>query len=80
MWAYYSRHEVTVTVEAGTRTEKYIWNGRTVEFHRCGRCGCVTHWWKAEEYDDGKFPDMGVNGRLLGKEGVTGIEVRVEAP
>ena len=80
MWAYYPRNEVLVTVEAGTHTEKYVWGDKMLEFHRCSKCGCVTHWWETPEHDTGSTSEMGVNGRLLGKETIAGIEVRCENP
>ncbi len=42
LWAYYDAPDLTLPDE--TLTERYAWNGRHVDFHRCRTCGCVTHW------------------------------------
>ena len=46
------------------RTETYLWDDRSIAFHRCRVCGCVSHWLAVD-------PDrnrMGVNARLLDPE------------
>ncbi len=44
-----------------------------LSFHRCGHCGCLTHWWGIGDFAG---PDhmMGINTRLLPKEDVEGVE------
>ncbi|OZG72835.1 aldehyde-activating protein [Hahella sp. CCB-MM4] len=42
-WAYFDPSEVTITFEKEA-SEFYIWGDRELEFHRCGICGCVTHY------------------------------------
>ncbi len=61
LWAYYSPKEVQVTKDA---TDIYMWGRRRLEFHRCKRCGCVTHW----EAVDKTYNRMGVNARLMTPE------------
>ena len=61
LWAYYSPKEVQVTKDA---TDIYIWGERILEFHRCKRCGCVTHWEAVDKTHD----RMGVNARLMTPE------------
>lgn len=60
LWAYYSPKAVggLPTREA---TDAYMWGDRSLEFHRCKGCGCVTHWWPLDPSRD----RMGVNARLL---------------
>src|SRR5919112_5933603 len=43
LWAYYPLDQVRV-LPSDPPTNVYMWNGRTTEFHRCGNCGCVSHW------------------------------------
>lgn len=45
-----------------------------LEFHFCGRCGCVTHWWVKGERERGER--VGVNVRMLGERYVRGLEER----
>jgi hypothetical protein len=61
LWAYYSPEDVQVTKDA---TDIYLWGRRMLEFHRCKRCGCVTHW----EAVDKTYNRMGVNARLMTPE------------
>lgn len=58
LWAYYSLADVTIT---GGSTEAYVWKDRSISFHRCSQCGCVTHWWPETRSTD----RMGVNARLM---------------
>jgi hypothetical protein len=60
LWAYYVPDEVTIRVNAGS-TEAYVWGDRSIEFHRCDQCGCITHWSPV----DRKAQRMAVNARLL---------------
>jgi hypothetical protein len=43
-----------------------------LEFHRCKRCGCVTHWEAVDKTRD----RMGVNARLMTPEVVAHARVR----
>ncbi len=71
LWAYYPSGEVTVMPHPSP-TDTYTWNGRHVDFHRCRRCGCVTHWLQR----DGKDERRGVNARLLPPEVLALAKVR----
>ena len=57
LWAYYAPREVVVT----GATETYQWDDRSITFHRCKTCGCVSHW----SANDPLIERMGVNARLL---------------
>lgn len=59
LWAYYSPRLVQITREMLTDT--YAWDDRSIEFHRCRICGCVTHWSAVDQAVD----RMGVNARLF---------------
>jgi hypothetical protein len=71
LWAYYSASEVTDLPDASV-TDTYAWNGRNVDFHRCRRCGCVTHWLPR----DSKRDRRGVNARLLPAEAIGEARLR----
>jgi hypothetical protein len=60
LWAYYSPRDVRI-VAGGDATDIYMWSGRSLEFHRCKVCGCVTHWAAVDRTVD----RMGVNTRLM---------------
>jgi hypothetical protein len=40
LWAYYTRDKIAI---AGS-TDVYQRSEKGLEFHRCTRCGCITHW------------------------------------
>lgn len=63
LWAYYSPTGVTIIPPDGA-TEIYMWDDKSIEFHRCKICGCVTHWAPV----DPKVDRMGVNARLMAPE------------
>jgi hypothetical protein len=60
LWAYYAPEQVRI-VAVGGATDIYTWGDRTIEFHRCETCGCVTHWAPL----DRSAGRMGVNARLM---------------
>ena len=49
-----------------------MWDDRSIEFHRCKTCGCVTHWSPADK----SYDRMGVNARLMPPEIVSTVQVR----
>lgn len=57
LWAYYRPADVRLQ----GATEIYMWGERSIEFHRCKTCGCVTHWAPADK----SYQRMGINARLL---------------
>ena len=62
-WAYYASTDVTISApDAGTAT--YQWGKRSIVFHRCPNCGCVSHWSAV----DPSYGRMGVNARLMPQE------------
>ncbi|HEY1773733.1 MAG TPA: GFA family protein [Gammaproteobacteria bacterium] len=70
LWAYYSPEQVRTTGE----TESYMWGAKSIAFHRCGECGCVTHW--APAHPDRDPNRMGVNARLMPLEVLGKTRVR----
>lgn len=69
LWAYYSPSRVQIS-SAGT--DIYMWDERSIEFHRCKQCGCITHWSPV----DASVDRMGINGRLLPPDVVERARVR----
>jgi hypothetical protein len=70
LWAYYSPKQVRIT--EAVPTQIYMWDERSLAFHRCAECGCVTHWSAVEPGHD----RMGVNARLLVPEILAAAHVR----
>ena len=68
-WAYYQRPEVTIT----GATEIYLWNKRWIEFHRCKKCGCLTHWLAS----DPKQERMAINARMMAPDVLDAAELKV---
>ncbi|MEI9993773.1 MAG: GFA family protein [Rhizomicrobium sp.] len=60
LWAYYAPKQVRVR-SGGADTETYMWGDKSLMFHRCPVCGCVSHWSAA----DPALGRMGVNVRLM---------------
>jgi hypothetical protein len=71
LWAYYPLDRVRV-LPSDPPTNVYMWNGRTIEFHRCRNCGCVSHWSPVNRQRN----RMGVNARLMEPEVPAGARVR----
>jgi hypothetical protein len=63
LWAYYAPAHVRIIAAEGA-TEAYLWGERSIEFHHCRNCGCVTHWVPVDKQVD----RMGVNARLMTPE------------
>jgi hypothetical protein len=59
LWAYYRPSQVRITGE----TKTYQWGEKSIAFHRCGECGCVSHW--APAHPGREQNRMGVNARLM---------------
>jgi hypothetical protein len=71
LWAYYSPKQVRV-LPPDAVTDTYMWDDRSIAFHRCRNCGCVLHW---TAVDPGRGR-MGVNARLMPPEILASVTVR----
>ncbi|MHB8528086.1 MAG: GFA family protein [Caulobacteraceae bacterium] len=71
LWAYYAPARVRLAPASGA-TDVYTWDDRSIEFHRCRTCGCVTHWAAVDPGRD----RMGVNARLMSPEILAGARIR----
>jgi hypothetical protein len=60
LWAYYALDQVKI---AGA-TDIYMWGDKSLGFHRCRTCGCVTHWWPVDEARN----RMGLNANLMPRD------------
>ena len=69
LWAYYSPKDVRISPGA---TNIYMWDDKSIEFHRCKACGCVTHWAPVDKARD----RMGVNARLMAPDVLAQARVR----
>ena len=69
LWAYYSPKDVELTNDA---TDIYVWGRKMIEFHRCKRCGCITHWAPVDK----TYDRLGVNARLMVPEVLDQVRVR----
>jgi hypothetical protein len=71
LWSYYSPTQVRFVSEANA-TQFYMWGEKTLEFHRCRNCGCVTHWAPVDNSSD----RMGINARLVAPEFLVVARIR----
>lgn len=72
LWAYF-RPEQVVFESTQPLTDTYQTASRTLAFHRCRTCGCVTHWAPLAGRDPGR---MAINARLLDLDVLADIPVR----
>jgi hypothetical protein len=71
LWAYYSPAHVRI-IATKRAMDCYLWGEKSIEFHRCQNCGCVTHWAAVDKRVD----RMGVNARLMAPEILTAARMR----
>lgn len=71
LWAYYELDQVRL-VPPDAATDVYMWDDRSIAFHRCRTCGCVTHWAPV----DPTLNRMGVNARLMAPGDLAAARVR----
>ncbi|WP_456236424.1 GFA family protein [Frigidibacter oleivorans] len=70
LWGYFPHGSAVVAGD----TTPYRRASRMIEFHRCVRCGVVTHWIDP----DGHLPHMGVNMRNFDSDVIGAVPVVVE--
>ncbi len=71
LWAYYPPDQVVFQPTTPV-TDTYQWGDRSITFHRCAACGCVTHWAPV----DPTLNRMGVNARLMPLDLLTRTRIR----
>jgi hypothetical protein len=72
LWAYFKQSEVEVTAAPDAMTA-YSRGAKTIEFLRCARCGCVTHW---APIVPERGERMGVNARLFEPRQFGSVRIR----
>ncbi len=72
VWVYPSADDIQISPDPAP-TDAYAWNGKNVDFHRCRKCGCVTHWIPRDPKRDGR----GVNANLLPPELLAALPARL---
>jgi hypothetical protein len=71
LWAY-DYEDGRIRVSGPTRA--YVWGSRSIGFHFCTDCGCVTHWLALAPEKDGRRR-IAVNLRLAEPDAVGAIVV-----
>ena len=72
LWAYFSPKDITITT-AKNALKSYCWGDKTIEFHHCNNCGCLTHYTPTEL---GNKDKMAVNFRLVNANIVNALKIR----
>jgi len=72
VWAYYKPTSVTIEAPKGGLS-KYSWNQRIRDYHRCKRCGCVTHYtYRGRQ----RNRTIGVNAANFAPSALVGVRIR----
>ena len=71
-WAYYTRKTARVLCGPGA-TSTYMWGDKTIRFHHCNTCGCVTHYEDVDASDAGR---IAVNANNMPPELIADVPVR----
>ena len=72
LWAYYEEENVKITVAVEPKNT-YTWGKKTMIYHRCGKCGCTTHYTTTE--GDGNEL-IAINCRMAQISDISEIPVR----
>ena len=72
LWAYYDLKNVEI-LSTGKPIDTYSWGEKTITYHRCGECGCTTHY-TATESDGSEL--IAINCRMASLSEVSNIPVR----
>jgi len=72
LWAYYRPDQVRFLTPRDT-TLAYAHGEKSIAFHHCRVCGCVTHW---ENVNKVNADRMAVNARLCEPLAIEGVAVR----
>jgi hypothetical protein len=72
LWAYYSPPSVEI-IAVEKSMEIYSWGRKSLRFHRCARCECVTHYLRSLGQASAR---IGVNARMFEPEVVASVRIR----
>jgi hypothetical protein len=71
-WAYTTLAGVRIHARRGAFAA-YMYGTKTFKYHRCRRCGCVTHYQRVLTTDDTR---IAINARLMDPDDLAGIRIR----
>ncbi|MFB1000330.1 MAG: aldehyde-activating protein [Colwellia sp.] len=72
LWAYFSPKDVKIAATTDA-VSSYSWGDRTIKFHHCNNCGCLTHYTPTEL---GNKHKMAVNFRLVNTSILSSLKIR----
>ena len=72
LWAYYEQDKVTIA-SRGQPNQSYAWGEKTITYHRCGVCGCTTHYTGTAD-DGGDL--IAINCRMARPSDISSIPLR----
>ncbi len=72
LWAYFSPKDVEVTTTKNA-IASYCWGDKTIDFHHCKNCGCLTHYTPKEQ---GNINKMAVNFRLVDPNIINALQIK----
>lgn len=72
LWAYYKPSSVRIEAPKDGLT-RYSWNRRIRNYHRCTKCGCVTHYTYRKR---SSWETVGVNANNFEPSAIEGARVR----
>jgi hypothetical protein len=72
LWGYFLPEDVNVFANKNTLSS-YSWGDKTIEFHHCNNCGCLTHYTPTKLGNKNK---MAVNFRLVDANIVNSLNIR----
>ena len=72
LWAYYDSDSVRIE-SSGKPVDSYAWGDKTLTYHRCGICGCTTHYTSSGD-DEGEL--IAINCRMAPSPEIDSIPVR----
>lgn len=72
LWAYFTPKDVNISVQSDSLSS-YCWGDKTIKFHHCKSCGCVTHYTPTAL---GNKNRMAVNFRLVNTDIIKKLNIR----
>jgi hypothetical protein len=72
LWAYFDLQDVEIS-RGDKPTMSYSWGEKTITYHRCGECGCTTHY-TASEADGSEL--IALNCRMAPTSQIHALTVR----
>ncbi|QUJ66647.1 aldehyde-activating protein [Photobacterium sp. GJ3] len=73
LWGYLTESEVDISV-GRYGTEHYSHGDKCIDFHRCGHCGCITHYSTTAKVESDR---LAVNYNLFSSTEIASVRVRL---